>query len=203
MGTRERVLNAIGNPNVAYVLMMLGFMGLFFELSNPGVILPGVIGGISLILAFFAFQTLPVSYAGVLLILLAIVLFIAEIKIVSHGMLTVGGVIAMSLGSLMLFQSPEPYLRVSWGVILITVFMTTLFFIFAVAKAVKAHRRKPVTGGEGLMGEEGMADTDIMPEGKVFVRGEYWEAESPERIMKGEKIVVTGVEGLRIRVRKG
>ena len=201
MGTREKVLNTISNPNVAYVLMMLGFMGLFFELSNPGVILPGVIGGISLILAFFAFQTLPVSYAGVLLILLAIVLFIAEIKIVSHGILTVGGVIAMSLGSLMLFQSPEPYLRVSWGVILVTVFMTTLFFVFAVAKTIKAHRRKPVTGGEGLVGEEGIADTDIMTEGKVFVHGEYWDAESSERIMKGEKVVVTGVEGLRVKVR--
>jgi membrane-bound serine protease (ClpP class) len=202
MGIRERILNAISNPNVAYVLLMLGFMGLFFELSNPGVILPGVIGGISLILAFFAFQTLPVNYAGVLLILFAIVLFIAEIKIVSHGMLTVGGMIAMVLGSLLLFQSPEPYLRVSWSVILVTVLMTTLFFAFAVTKVVKAHRRKPVTGGEGLVGEEGVADTEIMEEGKVFVRGEYWDAASPERIMKGEKVVVTAVEGMRVRVRK-
>jgi membrane-bound serine protease (ClpP class) len=203
MGIRERILNAISNPNVAYVLMMLGFMGLFFELSNPGVILPGVIGGISLILAFFAFQTLPVNYAGVLLILFAIVLFIAEIKIVSHGMLTVGGMIAMVLGSLLLFQSPEPYLRVSWSVILVTVLMTTLFFVFAVTKVVSAHRRKPVTGGEGLVGEEGIADTEIMVEGKVFVRGEYWDAASRERIMKGEEVVVTAVEGMRVRVRKG
>jgi membrane-bound serine protease (ClpP class) len=202
MGTRERILNAISDPNVAYVLMMLGLMGLFFELSNPGVILPGVIGGISLILALFAFQTLPVNYAGVLLILLAIVLFIAEIKIVSHGMLTVGGVIAMLLGSLLLFQSPEPYLRVSWSVILPTVIMTTLFFVFAATKAVSAHRQKPVTGREGLVGEEGSAVTDIMPEGKVFVRGEYWDAESSERITKGEKVVVTAMEGLRVKVRK-
>jgi membrane-bound serine protease (ClpP class) len=203
MGTRERILNAISDPNVAYVLMMLGLMGLFFELSNPGVILPGVIGGISLILALFAFQTLPVNYAGVLLILLAIVLFIAEIKIVSHGMLTVGGVIAMLLGSLLLFQSPESYLRVSWSVILPTVIMTTLFFAFAATKAVSAHRHKPVTGREGLVGEEGSAVTDIMPEGKVFVRGEYWEAESSERISKGEKVVVTAMEGLRVKVKKG
>jgi membrane-bound serine protease (ClpP class) len=203
MGIRESILNAISNPNVAYVLLMLGFLGLFFELSNPGVILPGVIGGISLILAFFAFQTLPVNFAGVLLILFAIVLFIAEIKIVSHGMLTVGGIIAMVLGSLLLFQSPEPYLRVSWSVILVTVLMTTLFFAFAVTKAVKAHKRKPLTGGEGLVGEEGVADTEIMAEGKVFVRGEYWDATSPERIVKGEKVVVTAVEGMRVRVRKG
>ena len=202
MSAREKILDIISNPNVAYVLMMLGFLGLFFELSNPGVILPGVIGGISLILAFFAFQTLPVNYAGVLLILLAIVLFIAEIKIVSHGMLTVGGVIAMVLGSLLLFQSPEPYLHLSWGVIFITVAVTALFFSVAVAKAVRAHRKKPVTGGEGLVGEEGVADTDIMTEGKVFVRGEYWDAASGERIMKGEKIIVTAVEGMRLKVRK-
>jgi membrane-bound serine protease (ClpP class) len=203
MGTRERILNTISNPNVAYMLMMLGLMGLFFELSNPGVILPGVVGGISLILALFAFQTLPVNYAGVLLILLAIVLFIAEIKIVSHGMLTVGGVIAMIFGSLLLFQSPESYLRVSWSVILPTVLMTTLFFAFAATMAVKAHRPRPVTGPEGLVGEQGRAVTDIMPDGKVFVRGEYWDAESFERITKGEKVVVTEVIGLRVKVRKG
>lgn len=202
MGTREKVLNAISNPNVAYVLMMLGIMGLFFELANPGVILPGVIGGISLILSFFAFQTLPVNYAGVLLILLAIVLFIAEIKIVSHGMLTVGGVTAMVLGSLMLFQSPEPYLRVSWSVIGATVLVTTLFFAVAVTKAFKAHRRRPVTGREGLVGEEGVADSDLSPEGKVFVRGEYWDAVGAEPIGKGEKVTVVAVEGMRVRVRK-
>jgi membrane-bound serine protease (ClpP class) len=202
MGTREKILNVIGNPNVAYVLMMMGLIGLLFELSSPGVILPGVIGGISLILALFAFQTLPVNYAGVLLILLSIVLFIAEIKIVSHGMLTVGGVIAMVFGSLMLFDSSEPYLRLSWSVILPTVLLTVLFFVVAVSKVVKAHKRKPVTGDEGLVGEEGRADTDITPEGKVFVRGEYWDAESFERIVKGEKIVVTAVEGMRVKVRK-
>jgi len=155
MGTREKVLNTISNPNVAYVLMMLGLMGLFFELSNPGVILPGVIGGISLILAFFAFQTLPVSYAGVLLILLAIILFIAEIKVVSHGMLTVGGVIAMSLGSLMLFQSPEPYFRVSWGVILVTVLMTTLFFVFAVAKTIRRTVASRLPAGKDWLEKRG------------------------------------------------
>jgi membrane-bound serine protease (ClpP class) len=202
MGTREEILNAVSDPNVAYVLMMLGLLGLFFELSNPGVILPGVIGGISLILAFFAFQTLPVNYAGVLLILLAIVLFIAEIKIVSHGMLTVGGVVAMILGSLMLFQSPEPSMRVSWHVILVTVLMTTLFFVIAVGKAVKAHRAKPVTGREGMVGEVGVAETDIAPEGKVFVQGEYWDAASSERIVKGEKVEVIAVEGLRVRVKR-
>ncbi len=202
MGTREKILDTISNPNVAYVLMMLGMLGLFFELSNPGVILPGVIGGISLILAFFAFQTLPVNYAGVLLILLALVLFIAEIKVVSHGMLTVGGIISMILGSLLLFESPEPYMRVSWSVILVTVLCVAVFASVAVSKAVKAHRQKPASGKEGLVGEEGRADSDISPEGKVFVRGEYWEASSDQDITMGDKIVVTGVEGMRLKVKK-
>jgi membrane-bound serine protease (ClpP class) len=202
MGNRERILNVISNPNVAYVLMMLGFLGLFFELSNPGVILPGVIGGISLILAFFAFQTLPVNYAGVLLILLALVLFIAEIKIVSHGMLTVGGVISMVLGSLLLFESPEPYLRVSWSVILATVLATAAFFVFAVTKAVKAHHRRPSTGREGLINEVGQADSDIAPEGKIFVRGEYWDAWSDEPIARGDRVLVVAVEGMRVKVKK-
>jgi len=202
MSTREKILNTISNPNVAYVLMMLGMLGLFFELSNPGVILPGVIGGISLILAFFAFQTLPVNYAGILLILLALILFIAEIKIISGGMLTVGGVISMILGSLLLFESPEPYLRVSWSVILVTVVAVTAFALFAISKAVKAHQVKPTSGKEGLIGEEGKADTDISPEGKVFVRGEYWNAFSDEIINRGERIVVTDVEGMTLKVKK-
>lgn len=203
MGMRERILNAISNPNVAYVLLMIGMLGLFFELSNPGVILPGAIGGISLILAFFAFQTLPVNYAGVLLILLALILFIAEIKIVSHGMLTVGGVIAMVLGSLLLFESPEPYLRVSWSVILVTVAATVGFFVFAVRKVLQAHRNQPTTGREGLVGEMGVADGELTPAGgKVFVRGEYWDAWSEEPVTAGEQVVVDAVEGMRLRVRK-
>jgi membrane-bound serine protease (ClpP class) len=148
MGTRDRILNAISNPDVAYVLMLMGFFGIFFELANPGVILPGVIGGISLILAFFAFQTLPVNYAGALLILLAVILFIAEVKIVSHGILAVGGCLSMVLGSLLLFPSREPYLRLSWGVIGGTVLVTVLFFLVVVAKVIEAHRQKPLTGME-------------------------------------------------------
>jgi len=203
MTTREKILDAISNPNIAYMLMMLGMLGLFFELSNPGVILPGVIGGISLILAFFAFQTLPVNYAGILLILLALVLFVAEIKIVSHGMLTVGGVVSMVLGSLMLFESSEPFLRLSWSVILTTVAMVAAFALFAVRKAVTVHRLRPSSGGEGLIGERGVADSDIMPEGKVFVRGEYWNAWSDESIAKGDKVVVVELDGMRVKVKKG
>jgi membrane-bound serine protease (ClpP class) len=202
MGAIERVLNAISNPNVAYVLMILGMIGLYFELSNPGVILPGAIGGISLILAFFAFQALPVNYTGFLLILLGLILFIAEIKIVSHGMLTIAGMIAMVLGSLMLFESPDPYLRISWGVILVTVLATTTFFTVVVAKALAVHRRRPTTGREGLVGLAGVAETGLTPEGKVFVRGEYWDAWSDEPIAAGSHVRVLEVDGMRLKVEK-
>jgi membrane-bound serine protease (ClpP class) len=202
MGTRDRILNTISNPDLAYLLMLAGILGIFFELSTPGAILPGVIGGISLILAFFAFQTLPVNYAGVLLILLAVILFIAEIKIVSHGILAIGGVIALVLGSLLLFPASEPGLRLSPGVILTTVQVTTLFFSVVVAKGVEAYRQKPITGQEGMLGQRGTAQTDLIPEGRVFVRGEYWNATSSEPVLKGEKIEVTALEGLRVTVRK-
>jgi len=202
MGTRDKILDAISNPDVAYVLMLLGMLGLFFELSNPGVILPGVIGGISLLLSFFAFQTLPVNYTGMALILLGIILFIAEIKVVSYGMLAVGGMVSMVLGSLMLFPSPEPYLRLSWSVIIVTVLTTTIFFTVVIAKVVQAHREKTITGVEAMPGEQGVADTDIMPEGKVMLRGEYWNAESSEPIMKGEKVQVVEVNGLHLKVQK-
>lgn len=202
MTAREKVLAVIGDPNIAYLLMMLGFMGLFFELSTPGVILPGVIGAISLILAFFAFQTLPVNYAGVLLVLLALILFIAEVKIVSYGMLTVGGVLAMILGSLLLFDSPEPYLKVSLSIVLTTVFLVTAFAVFVIRKAVDVHRKKPFSGKEGLVGEKGFADSEIMPEGKVQIRGEYWDAWSESPILRGEKITVVSVEGMKVKVEK-
>jgi membrane-bound serine protease (ClpP class) len=198
----ERIRNVISNPNVAYVLLMLGMLGIFFELSNPGVILPGVIGGISLLLAFFAFQTLPVNYAGILLILLALILFIAEINVVSYGMLSVGGMVAMVLGSLLLFDSPEPWLRLSWKVILLTVLLTAAFFVLIVRKALAAHRQRPTTGREGLIGEAGTAQSLIAPDGKVFVRGEYWEARSDAPIAAGDQVVVEAVEGMLLKVRK-
>jgi membrane-bound serine protease (ClpP class) len=198
----ERIRNAISNPNVAYVLMMLGMLGIFFELSNPGVILPGVIGTISLLLALFAFQTLPVNYAGVLLILLALVLLIAEINVVSYGMLTVGGLVAMVLGSLLLFDSPEPWLRLSWKVILMTVLVAAGFFVLIVRKAVTAQRRPQTTGREGLIGEEGTALSSIDPEGKVFIHGEYWDAHSDAAIAAGDRVMIEAVEGMQLKVRK-
>lgn len=203
MSLRYKILNFISDPNVAYMLMLLGFYGLFFELTNPGAIFPGVMGGICLILAFYAFQTLPVNYAGLLLIILAIILFILEIKIVSYGVLTIGGVIAMALGSLMLFESPGPFMKLSLFLILPAVIITALFFTVILGLAYKAYRRKPVTGSEGLIGLEGIANTDITKtSGMVLLHGELWSAYSDETISKGEKIVVELVSGLKVKVRK-
>ena len=159
IGLRDRFLALITDPNIAYILLMLGMLGLFFELANPGVILPGVIGGISLILAFFAFQSLPINWAGLLLILFGIVLLIAEIKVVSHGVLTIGGVIAILLGSLMLVNTPEFPLRVSWTVIIPVVALTAGIFVFAVSAGVRAQMQRPTTGAAGLLGEAGVAQT--------------------------------------------
>lgn len=202
MGFRQRFLAVLSNPNIAYILMMIGLAGLYFELSNPGVIFPGVIGGICLILAFFAFRTLPVNYAGVLLILLGVFLFVAEIKVASYGLLTIGGLVSLTLGSIMLFESPIPALRASLTVILPTVLFTAAFFFFAVTMAVKAQLAKPATGAEGLVGEIGVAQTRLSPEGKVFIHGEFWNAYTDEAIEEREKIRVLKTEGLKVKVEK-
>ena len=203
LGFRHRVLNLISDPNIAYILMLLGFYGLFFELTNPGTLFPGVIGGICLILAFYAFQTLPVNYAGLLLIILALILFVLEIKITSHGILTIGGIIAMVIGSLMLFESPAPFMKLSLTLVLPAVLVTALFFSVTLSLAFKAQRRKPVTGVEGLVGESGVAHTDINREGgQVSLHGEIWSAHSDESIAKGKKITVETVSGLKVKVRE-
>ena len=202
MGLRERILTTLSDPNIAYLLLMIGLAGLYFEFAHPGAILPGVIGGISLILAFFALQTLPVNFAGVLLIIFGIILFIAEIKIVSHGMLTIAGVISLVLGSLMLFESPIPALRVSLKVMVPTIVITTLFFVAVIGLAIKAQMRKPATGVEGMIGEKGDAVTSVHEDGKVFIKGERWNAYSKNMIDEGEKIEVVGIKGLRLEVKK-
>ncbi len=202
MGWRYRLLDTLSNPNIAYILMMLGFYGLFFELSNPGVIFPGVFGAICLILAFFALQTLPVNYAGVLLILLAIILFIGEVMVTSYGVLTLGGIVALLLGSLMLIESPDPALRVSWYVILPMVATTAAFFVFAVSFALRAQFRQPTTGQEGLIGKRARVVSPIRREGKVFVHGEYWNAESDDEIDPDESCEIVGVSELKLRVKK-
>ena len=203
IGFRDRFLNVITDPNVAYVLMMLGMLGLFFELSNPGVILPGVVGGISLILAFFAFQSLPINYAGLLLILFGIILLIAEIKVVSHGVLAIGGIVAMALGSLMLFDATEIGFRISWTVILPTVGVTAGLFLFVLAAGLRALKRRPLLGGPGLIGEIGVAREPLTPQGQVAIHGELWRAVAEGApVEEGGRVRVVGVDGLTLKVVK-
>lgn len=202
IGLRLRILNALSDPNIAYILMIIGIYGLIFELSSPGSILPGVVGGISLILAFYSFQTLPINYAGLALIILGIIFFIAEIKVTSYGLLAVGGTISMLLGSLMLINTDVPYLRISWGVIFPSVIATVLFFLFVVGMAVKSQRKKPVTGIEGLIGTTCLVKTDISPRGKVMLRGEIWDAISDEPLKEGDEAEIIRVEGLKLLIKR-
>ena len=198
---RDRFLALITDPNIAYILMMVGMLGIFFELQNPGATLPGVIGGISLILAFFAFQSLPINWAGVLLILFGVALLIAEIKIASHGVLTVGGVVAMVLGSFMLYEAPEVGFRVSWTVILPTVGATAGLVVWAVSAGVRAMLRSPVTGYSGMVGRLAVTRSALGPEGQVQVDGEIWRAVSDGgAIAAGEQVRVMAVDGLTLTV---
>lgn len=195
----QRILSVIAHPNVAYILMALGMMGLYFELANPGAVLPGVVGVISLILAFFALQVLPVNYAGLLLILVGLGLVIAEAFTPAFGVLGLGGIVSLILGSLILFEEqsiPTPALQLGWSVILPVVLTMVVMFGLLARLVVIAQKRKPTTGAEGLVGEVGTASTDIDGAGKSFVHGEYWDVSSPQRINKGARVRVTGIEGL-------
>jgi membrane-bound serine protease (ClpP class) len=198
-GFRQRLLATIADPNVAYILLMLGFYGLLFELQNPGAILPGVVGGICLILAFLALSTLPVNYAGVALIVLAIVFFIAEIKVVSHGVLAAGGILSMILGSLILFQSGSP--RLSWSMIGGVTLATAAFFLLVVGAGLRAQRRPVQTGSDGMRGRRAFAVERLGPTGLVRVNGELWQAVTEEMVEAGDEVEITGVDRLTLRVR--
>ena len=203
MNWRHRILYRISNPTVAYILLMLGIYGLFFELSNPGSIIPGVVGGIFIILAFMALQTLPVRTAGVLLILFALVLFILEIKVTSFGILTIGGIVAMFLGSIMLFEeAPGFSFRVDWRVALTVTLCTAAFFVFAVGMALKTRLTRATTGADGLIDKIGVAATSISTDGTIKLGAEIWKAVSDEKIKKGERVRVIEVNGLELKVKK-
>jgi membrane-bound serine protease (ClpP class) len=205
MGFKFKILDLLSDPNIAYVLFLLGIYGLMFELYNPGAILPGVVGVICMILAFYSLATLPVNYAGVALILFGILLFVLELKITSYGLLSVGGTICLLLGSIMLIntESSLEFISLSWSVIIPSVLFTVLFFVFAIGMGVRAQRRKPVTGIEGLIGEIGEATTDLNPDGHVRVHGELWSATSSEgKLKKGTHVVVEALENLRLTVKK-
>jgi membrane-bound serine protease (ClpP class) len=197
---RQKLLGVLVDPNVAYILMLLGFYGLLFELQNPGAILPGVVGGICLILAFLALSTLPVNYAGVALIVLAIAFFLAEVKVASHGLLATGGVVALVLGSVILFQGQGTQL--SWSIILGATGATAVFFLFIVGKGLRAQGLKVTTGRKGLLGTRATAVGRLAPAGQVRIGGELWNAVSESDVEAGSEVVVTGVEGLTLRVRR-
>ncbi len=199
-GIRDKILKTLSDPNIAYLLMMIGMAGVYFELSHPGAIFPGVVGAISLILAFFAFQTLPVNYAGILLIVLALILFILEMKVTSYGLLSVGGIISLFLGSLMLFEGDVPEMRLSWRVLIPTVIMVSGFFVAVAGLVFRSQISKPRTGDKGLIGEVGVVKERLAPGGKIFVHGELWNAEAPEPIEAGAKVRVTGVDRLVLKV---
>lgn len=203
MGFFLKVLSRISDPNIAYVLMMIGFFGIIFELFNPGAIFPGIVGGISLILAFYAMSSLPVNYAAIALIVFGIILYLLEIKVTSHGMLAIGGTISVLLGSMFLFRtsSTESVTALSWAVIITTTLVTLLFFLFIVGMGLRAQRLKPASGGGALVGRSGVALTDLSPEGMVRVTGETWKAVAEGGfITQGKEIRVSGMKGLTLHV---
>ena len=200
MGWRLEALKALSDPNIAFILMTLGTIGLLAELYNPGAILPGIVGAISLILAFYSLQTLPVNYAGVLLIILGIVLFILEIKVMSYGLLSLGGLASLIFGALLLVKTDAPFLRVSLSFIVPTAVLVGTVLMTLTWIAVKTKRRRAVTGAEAMVGTIALAQTDVAPKGRVFVHGEIWEAVSDEPIREGEEAKIKGVSGLTLKV---
>ena len=204
MGFIEKILNILSDPNIAYILMMLGFYGLMFELYNPGTTLPGIVGVICLILAFYSMHTLPINYAGLALIIFALVLFLLEIKLASHGALAIGGIISLLLGSMMLIRTGSGEVgRISLSVIISATAVTALFFLFVIGMGLKAQRLKVVTGASTLVDKNGIVTEALDPIGMVRVNGELWKAESLSgQIREGEKIRVVRMEGFKLFVEK-
>ena len=206
MGFTEKILNLISDPDVAYMLLMLGLVGLLFELFNPGSIFPGIVGFISLVLAFYALNTLPVNYAGLALIIFGIILLLLEIKIASHGMLAIGGICSLLIGSLMLIRTDSnfDFIKISRVLIFSSVAVTTCFFLFVVGMGLKAQRRKPVMGIESMLGETAEAIGPLNPAGKVSMQGEIWNAISVSgNINIGEKVRVKEIKNLTLYVEQG
>ncbi|MBN2621232.1 nodulation protein NfeD [candidate division WOR-3 bacterium] len=201
MTFKERLLLLLTNPTIAYILLLLGVYGLFFELRSPGMIFPGVIGGICIILGFYALHLLPVNYAGVALIALSALLFFLEIYITSHGLLTIGGIVSLFLGSLILFESRVPFLSISWATIAIVVVIIGAFFFFLVGLGIRAQFKKKASGKEGLIDEIGVARTVINTSGgTVFIHGEYWNARSEGVVKKGSRVKVIAVENMVLHI---
>ena len=201
MGLRLEWLKAISDPNIAYLLMTIGTIGVIAELYSPGAILPGIVGAISLILAFYAFQSLPVNYAGMLLFVLGIVFFVLEASVTSYGLLAIGGVVSMVIGSVMLIKSDAEFFQISWAVILPVVTLASVLTLLVIGTGIRALRRPPATGREEMVGLIGIARTALAPDGQLAVRGELWEAVSEQPVSAGDEVEVTAVDGLRLRVK--
>ena len=202
MGARQRILDIISQPDVAYILMMFGLIGLFLELSSPGLILPGVVGSFSLILSFYAMQTLPISSAGFLLVILGVILLIAELNVMSYGLLSISGAASIYFGSIMLIDSDDPAMQISKIVLSPTLGMAFFISIGSIYLATKSRQLRSLTGIDGLIGEVGVVKLTLNPKGLVLVHGEVWNAESDMLINDGENVVVEAVEGLKLKVRK-
>ncbi len=205
MSLQQKLLSYLSDPNIYYILFMLGTFGLLFELYNPGLIFPGIIGFISLILSFYSMNTLPINYVGLALIIFGIILFILELKIASHGILTVGGVVSLVFGSFMLINTSATLggLDISWELIVLITILTLSFFLFAIGYGIKAQKLKPKTGIESLINQTGKAITDINPKGQIRVHGEIWNAQSVEgRISKDDDIIVIDISNLKLLIRK-
>jgi len=201
----ERLLQVLANPNLIYILLMIGIYGVIAWVQNPGSIFPGVIGVICLIFAFYGLQVLPINYAGLALIAVALILFILEVKITSYGMLTVGGIVSLVLGTLIMFQATPKAFGISWPVIITVMVAVVALFVLIIWLAVRTHVRKPTTGGKGMIGLVGEARSDLDPEGSVYVRGEYWigvAADPSIQIKNGDKIKVVAMEGMTLKVEK-
>ena len=202
MNTRQKMLNIISNPNVAYILLMIGMVGLYFELSNPGLVFPGVIGAVSMVLALYAMQTLPIDYAGLLLIILGALFFIAEIGVMSYGLLSLAGVVSIFLGSTMLIDSDDPTMQISRAILYPTMGLAIIFSVGIAVFATRARDLKKQGGAEGMVGETATVKEELNPEGSVLVHGELWQAECEGKIREGEKVYVEKVERLKVIVRK-
>ncbi|MFP4459402.1 MAG: NfeD family protein [Candidatus Zixiibacteriota bacterium] len=204
MGQLAKFLYTITDPNIAYLLLLAGMLGLFFELRNPGGIVPGVVGGISLLLAFYAFQMLPINYVGVMLIILGVVLFIIETQVPGIGILAIGGVVSLLMGSFLLTEGAPDFLSIKWQVVLPTVAFFALFFLFLVYKFAEAKLKQSVTGEEGMAGLEAEVRTPKDENGKckVFVHSEIWDAYTKDDVEVGDTVIVKEVDGLKLHVEK-
>lgn len=197
---RQKLISAIADPNIAFILLIVGALLIYVEFSSPGLIAPGVIGAILLLLGLSAISVLPINWLGAALLILAFALFALEAKFTSHGVLGLGGAVAMVLGAVMLINTPNPEMRIHWSTALAVALPFSIITAGLVSLAVRARRAKVETGPEGMIGETGSALTPLAPEGKVFVRGEYWDAVSTQPVAPGGRVRVTGMERLRLTV---